>query len=369
MPRTVLILISFLIASCTVVAEEQPEPTLEEMAGQMLIIGFRGMEVSETDWIAQDIEKRNIGGVILFDYDVPTSTPARNIKSPKQLKALITQLKSYTDIPLIVSIDQEGGRVNRLKERFGFPKTVSHQYLGNIDNTDSTRYFATTMAKTLSDLGVNVNFAPVIDVNINTDNPVIGKLERSFSSKSAAVIRHASILIDEHRNNGVIASVKHFPGHGSAWNDSHYGMADVSETWQETELDPYRYFIQNNKVEMIMSAHIFNENWDTEHPATLSKKVMTTMLREELGFTGVLVSDDMQMGAVADYYGLEQAIVLAINAGVDILVFANNSVYDTEITSKAIDIILKNVENGTIPQSRIEEAYERIIKLKKTLSL
>lgn len=340
---------------------------LEGMVGQMLMVGFRGMEVDNDHWVVHDIRDYGIGGVILFDYDVPNGISVRNIESPEQVKSLVNQLKSYSTEPLFIAIDQEGGRVNRLKERYGFPPSVSHEYLGSVNNPDTTRYFAAQTAETLSELGININLAPVVDLNSNPDNPIIGQLNRSFSSNPDRVVTHASWFIEEHRNNGILTAVKHFPGHGSTWNDSHHGLADVTETWDELELVPYQNLINQGMTDMIMSAHIFNATWDAEHPATLTPFVMTELLRNEMKFDGVLISDDMQMGAITEYYGLEEAVRLAIHAGIDILIFANNSVYVPDITSRVMGIILNLVETGEVPVNRIEESYQRIMELKKQL--
>jgi len=368
-----LVLLLSVLVSCTADGKQQQptdantETSLEEMIGQMMMVGFRGFEVDETSRIVEDIRSRNLGGIILFDYDVPSSKPERNVKSPEQVRLLVEQLQAYAATPLFISVDQEGGRVNRLKPRFGFPETVSHQYLGEINNPDSTRYYARKMGEMISSLGININFAPVTDVNINPDNPVIGQLERSFSASPDEVTEHSRIFLDSFREYGVWGTVKHFPGHGSAWNDSHYGMADVTDTWKDEELEPYRQLFADGSAEMVMSAHIFNSNWSEDHPATLLPEIMTDLLRNELGFTGLLFSDDMQMGAITDYYGLEAALELAVNAGIDILVFANNSVYEPDITERAVRIILEKIDEGVIPEATIRESYERIQAFKARL--
>lgn len=350
-------------------SESVSYPSIETMIGQMMMVGFRGYELSGSERIVEDIRERNLGGVILFDYDVPLGRSGRNVRTPDQVRNLIQQLQSFadSDMPLMIAIDQEGGRVNRLKTRFGFPPTVSMQYLGEVNNPDSTRYHAERTASVLADLGININFAPVVDVNSNPDNPVIGRLERSFSANPDEVIKHSRIFLESFREAGLWGTVKHFPGHGSAWNDSHYGMADVTQTWDESELLPYKELFADGSAELVMSAHIFNENWSTEHPATLLPEIMTDMLREDLGFEGLLFSDDMQMGAITDYYGLEQALELAVNAGIDVLIFANNSVYEPEITEKAIRIINEKVDEGIIPESRIRESYDRITAFKSQM--
>jgi len=346
----------------------EQNPSLEEKIGQILMIGFRGFTVDDSDHIVRDLTEYHLGGVILFDYDVPTSTPERNIRSFEQVQNLNSQLQEISDRQLIIAVDQEGGRVARLKPTRGFEPHLSAEYLGEIDNADSTRYYASSMSAQLEELGFNINFAPVVDLNTNPENPVIGGIDRSFSKNPELVTKHASIFLDEFEKHGITGVLKHFPGHGSAWNDSHVGMADVTDTWQKSELKPYENLIESGRDFAIMTAHVFNENLDTEHPATLSKAVQTDLLRDQLGFEGVLFSDDMQMEAIRSFYGLETSIKQAINAGVDILVFGNNSVYDPDIVPKAVQIILNHIETGEIEEDRIHESYERVQALKERLA-
>ena len=221
------------------------------------------------------------------------------------------------------------------------------------------------IAQTLSDLGINLNLAPVVDVNLNPENPVIGGIERSFSGDPEVVTRQAKQFIESHHQHGVFTTLKHFPGHGSSEHDSHLGIVDVTGMWSEDELIPYQNLIDDGMADIIMTAHIFNENWDPEFPATLSEKVITGMLRNELGFEGLVMSDDMQMEAIRSHYGLEIAIKQAILAGVDILSFANNSIYDPEIVPKAHGIIKSLIENGQISEQRIDDSYHRIVDFKK----
>lgn len=366
MKKLVLVFLSLLFFVNPGFAQSS-EPTLEEKIGEMLMIGFRGFEVSDTSHIVRDIREYHLGGVVLFDYDVPTDRAIRNIGSPEQVQNLISQLNVLADHKLFIAVDQEGGRVARLKESRGFVPNVSAEYLGKIDNVDSTRHYAETMADQLRELGFNVNFAPVVDLNINPDNPVIGRIERSFSADPEIVVKHASIFLEEFNEHDILGVLKHYPGHGSAWNDSHVGMADVTDTWQESELDPYRKLIQSDHQFAIMTAHVLNENLDDEWPATLSKEVQTNLLRNELGYEGVLFSDDMQMEAIRSFYGLETAITKAINAGVDVVVFGNNSVYWPDVVPQAVEIIKNKVKAGEISEDRINESYGRIIKAKNSL--
>jgi len=341
--------------------------TLDVKIGQMIMIGFRGLSVDDTSPVIADIQKRNIGGIILFDYDVPSESPVRNIESPDQVKSLVRALQRASSIPLFIAIDQEGGRVSRLKEQFGFPPTVSEGYLGRIDDLEVTKEYAEKTAETLSDLGINVNFAPVVDLNINPDNPVIGKIERSFSADPVAVIRHSMATIDIFHAHGILSAIKHFPGHGSSRADSHKGFVDVTESWSPDELKPFEAIIQSGKCDMVMTAHIFNARLDPLWPATLSERIIGKILRDDLKFGGVVVSDDMQMGAIRSFYGLEMAIKRSILAGCDILVFANNSIFDEDIATRASGVIKKLVADGTIRSERIDEFYRRIMRLKKKL--
>jgi beta-N-acetylhexosaminidase len=358
-----------LLYACS--SDDDPKPdddALEKKIGQMLMVGFRGMEIDEQDQIYDDIASGRVGGVVLFDLDVALGFEPRNIESPQQVMNLNSQLAGLaTEHPLLISVDQEGGRVARLKEAYGFPATVSAEYLGITNNDDTTHFYSRRIAQTLSGHGFNVNLAPVVDVNINPDSPAIGAIGRSFSDDPAIVTHHAGIFIDEHHNENLLTALKHFPGHGSATDDSHYGVTDVTDTWEEIELIPYQNLIQQGKVDMVMTAHIYNANWDLDYPATMSKNVITGILRDQLGFDGVVISDDMNMGAITDHYGLEEAIFRSIDAGVDILIFANNLVYDELIAIKARDIILDLIEEGTITEARIQESYDRIMLLKGKL--
>jgi beta-N-acetylhexosaminidase len=361
----ILILI-FSIAGCE--KDEDKTPGLDEQIGQLLLVGFRGTTLTADNPIITDLENYNLGGVILYEKDGPTQSRPRNIESPAQLQKLVSDLKTHSKEKLLVAIDQEGGAVNRLKASYGFPATVSAQYLGTLNNGDSTRNRASIMAQTLKEMGINLNFAPVVDLNVNPESPAIGAIGRSFSANPDTVVFHAGIFIDEHNKLGILNCCKHFPGHGSATSDSHLGLTDVTNTWSEIELEPYRQLIASGKCQMVMSAHVFNQNLDADYPATLSKKILTGILREELGFDGVIVSDAMEMGAIADNYGQEEAIEKAINAGCDILVFSNNiSVFNEEVVSETVSIIHKLVDEGKISKERIRQSYNRIMKLKEGL--
>jgi beta-N-acetylhexosaminidase len=338
--------------------------SLEEKIGQMLMVGFRGLVVDKDHPIVRDIVDRHIGGVVLFDYDVPSKSPVRNIESVSQLKSLVSSLQSFAKRSLLIAIDHEGGRVTRLKEKFGFPQTYSAQSLGQKDDPDFTFRQAESMARELRKLGINLNLAPVVDLNTNPANPIIGGLERSFSDSPDVVSRHVEKFIQAHHKNKVLCTLKHYPGHGSSADDSHLGLVDISDSWTEAELQPYRYLIEKGLADAVMTAHVFNKHLDPTFPATLSKRVIHDLLRKKLGFEGVIFSDDLQMGAIANEFGLETAIFRTLDAGIDILAFANNSTFDPQIAAKAFKIVKELVKTGKIHESRIDESWQRITKLK-----
>jgi len=347
---------------------EEDTPSLDVMVGQMLLVGFRGTEVDEDHSIMKAIEQNHLGGVVLFDYDAATKSFDRNIRSPDQVKQLTDDLQEASSTPLLIAIDQEGGTVCRLKEAYGFPATESAAYLGTKDDPALTRQHAFSMSKTLSEIGINLNLAPVVDLNINPDNPIIGQRHRSFSDNAEIVTKHALAFIQAHQENDILCTLKHFPGHGSSVGDTHHGLTDVTETWSDTELEPYARIIQAGKADAIMTAHVFNRYLDVRFPATLSMTTITGILRKRLQYDGVIVSDDLQMGAIVREYDLDTAVITAIDAGVDILAFANNNGYEEGVVTHVCRLIKQRVSEGRISEARIAESYRRIQRLKSKLS-
>ncbi|MDR3329024.1 MAG: hypothetical protein LBS63_02800, partial [Prevotellaceae bacterium] len=252
MKRPALLLLCLLGA----LAAAHAGDSLRYRIAQMLIVGFRGAELKPESHIYSDVQALRVGGVILFDYDVPGKQRGRNITSPRQLKALCADLQQLAGGRLIISIDQEGGMVSRLKASAGFPPTATAKRLGQLNSADTTRRYAAATARLLRELGVNFNFAPCVDVDVNPQCPVIGKLERSFSPNPEVVATHAGIWVDEHRRQRVLTSPKHFPGHGSSAHDSHLGLTDVTATWTEQELRPYELLVQRGQCDAIMVSHV-----------------------------------------------------------------------------------------------------------------
>jgi len=337
---------------------------LKNKIGQMIMIGFRGTEAADDSYVANVIKNLKIGGVVLFDYDAPSKSFPRNIVNPEQTKKLIFDLQSFSSVPLFAAVDAEGGSINRLKEEYGFSDVLSAEKIGG--GIETTISESGKLALELKELGFNMNFAPVVDVNVNPGNPVIGALGRSFSSDPEKVAEHAAAFIKEHNKLNIITAAKHFPGHGSSASDTHLGAADVTDTYKDEELIPYKELQKAGLLDAAMTAHIVNRNVDKNYPATLSPDFIQKILRQEIGFKGVVISDDMQMDAIADNYGFEDAVVRAVNAGVDIVLISNNGTaeYDEQLPYKTRDIIYRAVKDGKISRERILESYNRIYNLK-----
>lgn len=355
-------------SSATTSGGEAKDPPLERKIAQMLMVGFRGLTLEATNYIYRDIQQYRIGGTILFDKDAKLKTYGRNITSPAQVQALTASLIALSETPLFIAVDQEGGKVARLKESYGFPPTVTAQYLGTRNDPAETKHYAESMASTLAANGLNMNFAPVLDLNINPQSPAIGALERSFSADPAVVTEQAGIFVDSHDARNVATAFKHFPGHGSAKADSHLGFVDVTDTWSEVELQPYRNMIDQGKARMVMTAHVFNRNIDPELPATLSPAFVTGILREKLGFDGVVVTDDLQMEGLTQFFDFKTIVERSILAGVDIILVSNNLEYDPEVTPTTINHVVDLVRTGRITEARIDQSYRRIMALKGELA-
>ncbi|MDD4409923.1 MAG: beta-N-acetylhexosaminidase [Candidatus Pacebacteria bacterium] len=359
------LLIFSAISTASADTVDPKEQIYKKMIGQMLVVGFRGTEADQDSYIVKEINKNNIGGIILFDNDMPSKkTLKRNIENYDQVKKLVSDIKNYSTSSIFVGVDAEGGYVNRLKEKYGFINIPSAESLGK-ENPNKTAEQATILGKELNELGFNLDFAPVVDVNVNPQNPVIGYLERSFSDNPFKVAIYASEFIKGLKQENIVPAIKHFPGHGSSTSDSHLGMTDVTKTYQSNEILPYMHLIINGYDDIVMTAHIMNTDIDKDYPATLSPKFIKDILRDKLKFKGVVISDDMQMGAIADHYGSEEAAVKAINAGCDMLIVSNNiNIYDEEAPTKIINAVYEAVKKGDINQNRIIQSYIRIKLLK-----
>jgi len=356
-------------------------PSLETMVGQMIMTGFHGDGIGsnreEFAAIQEQIKRGQIGGVILFDVDVSGLLAqgmdiveakkqifSSNIKNLDQIKNLNQQIQSVAPKKLLIAIDQEGGNIQRLKTEHGFAPIPSAKELGHGD-IQTTYNIAYDLGNRLGELGFNVDFAPLLDVDVNPQSPAIGAKDRSFSPDPIIVAQHGGAFAHGLESAKIAYSYKHFPGHGSAGTDTHAGITDITNTYQDYELNPWRELLKTSSpYTMVMVAHVMNTNFDTV-PASLSYK--TIQMVRDMGFNGVIVSDDMDMGAIANEYGTETAIQMAINAGNDILVFGNNLTFDKNRGHDVNKTIVKMVRDGKIKKSRIRESYKRIMELKSHL--
>ena len=352
--------------------------SLREQIGQMIILGFNGLDVNPQSDIIKDIDVDNIGGVVLFDYDQNIKKYEHNIRDQQQLQQLTKHLQDFTykfnqahhrpQLPLFIAVDYEGGKVNRLHERYGFKKIPAAAEVSKMSWLDANKV-VTNMAETLKNTGFNVDYAPVLDLNTNQSNPIIGKLGRSFSNDPLLVAKYANLYSTAFNQHGVQCAYKHFPGHGSSTTDSHQGFVDVSTTWNAKELIPYQQLLnKKNSCNIVMTAHVVNRQLDNSGlPATLSYKILTGLLRNKLKFNGIIITDDLQMKAIEEHYSLKQALTLAINAGADQFIIGNQL---TKIPIKAnvlVDLIEEQVKAGKISRQRIADAYQHIILVKKSL--
>lgn len=389
--------------------------------GQLLIVGFGGIDqqpngevtwndpngtqFKEKSYIAQDIANNHVGGIIFFGkiWRNPQNgkiVRARNLESPKQLAQLTSALQAYNvktrqqqhlpALPLILAIDQESGLVNPLVMVKDFPNYTA-QSLGKnetINQADPNKRqaaqafsleFAKKIGAVLQRCGINLNFAPDVDVNINPVNPIIGGLSRSYSDDPQIVISQAQQMINGLHSANILAALKHFPGHGSSTGDTHKDLVDVTDTYQmDKELMPYKTLISQGYDDFIMSTHVINGQIDrtqclagdandpqTWCPGTMSHKTLTELLRNQLHFNGVIVSDDMGMAAIAAHYPLEVALEKGLNAGVDMFIVSNHKFDDT---TTFVNTIAKLVRDGKVSESRINDAYQHVIAAKQRLT-
>jgi beta-N-acetylhexosaminidase len=337
-------------------------PTLREKIAGLIVVGFRGSALSQVPWLRTALQETGLGGVILFDRDQQTGAQ-RNVRSPTQVATLTRDLRGAArSRRILVSVDQEGGLVTRLSPTHGFPAVASEADIGR-GTVAGARRWGRGIATTLETAGVNLNLAPVVDLNVNPKSPAIGALDRSFSADPDVVVEMATAEIEAHRAAGVRTTLKHFPGIGSSTTNTDFGVADVTKTWTRRELEPFQRLVQAGTADVIMVGNVVNGQIDPNHPASLSKAVVTDLLRGQLGWTGPVVTDDLQAAAIDKAFGFEEAIALALEAGNDLLLLANQQRYDPGILGKAIDAVEAAVKAGRIEEARIDEAYRRVGQL------
>jgi len=322
---------------------------LREKVGQLFMLGFQGTELTED--LRALIKTYHPGGVLLF---------SRNLTDPEQAARLTNALQKLAQkMPLLVAIDQEGGRVARLPK--GFTVFPGQGTLGRAGTVSLAYGFAEVTARELRAIGVNMNLTPVLDVNTNPQNPVIG--DRAFGRDPELVETLGLAVIAGLQDNGVLACGKHFPGHGDTAADSHKELPTVShglDRLHEIELRPFVHCFQNG-LAAVMTAHVRYPAWDPEHPATLSTAILTDLLRGQLQFKGLVLTDDLEMHAILDHYSIEEAALRALSAGADILLICK----DSERQAAAMDAVYRAAKDGDIPTLRFEHAVLRVLEAKE----
>jgi beta-N-acetylhexosaminidase len=288
-------------------------PACDSEAGRLIITGFNGTQPTdpEVKTVGELLKRKLIGGVILY---------SRNIESPPQLKALTTYLKAAAE-KVLICIDGEGGRVRRLTKEKGFEFDVPTALDIAQRGLEKAGEIFKNLAQCLAEYEINVNFAPVVDLH-SPASQAIGKFGRSFSADPQEIVPFASEFIQQHRALGVFTCLKHFPGHGLAQDDTHNGLVDATNHADlKRELIPYESLIKDGKAPMIMMSHIINRTIDPDHPASLSA-FMHKLLRDDLKYNGLIISDDLLMGAITQQYTVENYVQKAFDAGTDILLFS-----------------------------------------------
>ena len=336
-------------------------PTLEQMAGQMIVVGFAGDSVDAKGVVnvREQIAEGVLGGVMYLKT---------NVASLKAVKAMNEAFRAASpDLLPFLTLDQEGGYVERLTRDVGFPETpsaaaVAAAGIGNVRATYNK------MARGIADEGFTVNFGPVVDLNRNKANQVIGKFGRSYGEGANTVTVFAEQFIAAPHDVGLVTALKHFPGHGSSTADSHEGFVDISKTWDPVELSPYQQLFAQGYEDFVMVGHLFHSGYagdgDLKLPASLSPEWITGVLRTELCFKGVVISDDLEMGAIREHFGLKDTVVRAVNAGMDVLLFSNTAKPRPTLAAEIRKILVDEAEADPAFRARIEESYARIVAMK-----
>lgn len=321
---------------------------IRALVSRLFMVGFSGTDL--TPDLARWLERYRPGGFIVF---------SRNLESPEQIARLTESLQAYAEgSPFLIAIDQEGGRVSRLPPAFTvFPAAA---IVGACRSPELAYEAAAVTAKELLAVGINMNMAPVLDVNTNPANPIIG--DRAFSHLSETVSAMGAATIAGYQDHGVMACGKHFPGHGDTSTDSHVELPVVTASASrlaEVELPPFREAIAR-EVASIMTAHVRYSELDAARPATLSPSIVTGLLREQLGFNGIVLTDDLEMQAILDTVSIEEAAIQALEAGVDMILIC----HDQTRQSRAIDAVAHAVAHGRLALDRVEASVDRIEAVK-----
>ncbi|MEO1103660.1 MAG: glycoside hydrolase family 3 N-terminal domain-containing protein [Pseudomonadota bacterium] len=337
--------------------------SLREMIGQILVVSYSGTSPNArgVKVVRDALRRSEIGGVLTFRHNIDNADDTRAINEIFK--------NAHPVLPAMIAVDQEGGAVMRVKPSEGGPDTPSAQTIGRGSPGDAAAAYA-AMADTLSDLGFTANFGPVVDLNVNPDNPVIARFGRSYGATAEKVLKYAEAFIEAHRARGIATSPKHFPGHGSSDDDSHDGAIDLTPTWSREELVPFAELIDRDLADMIMIGHLTLEGvtGPGELPASLSPIAIDGVLRSDLCFAGLVVTDDLAMDAVEARWGTPEATRLMLEAGGDIALVSLPAGKGMALVREITDHLVEHVETSPTLERRVREAYARVVSHKLNMS-
>ncbi len=338
----------FLLSLCFGVAQAD---RLTPVIGATLMVGWPGTEIADasTQQLCQQLSQGEVGGVLFLRHNMQT------VEQVSQLTTYFARCGARFN-PLL-AVDQEGGLVDRIGSLPGETSWPSAQEIGvHPPGYADAAYFA--MASRVAELGFNLNFGPVADLNTNPQNPVIGSLGRSYGTDNIGPF--LSAFTDAHGQVGVLTALKHFPGHGSSQTDSHHGFTDISGTWSPAEAEAFAG-IGTMPMTAIMMGHLVPRGFEPSgHPASLSEAFMGDLLRGHMGFEGVIVSDDMQMGAITDHYGFEQSVSLGLSAGLDLFIHSNSGPYRSDLVESYHAAVRTALNDGSLSEVDLRAKQRRI---------
>ncbi|RYE84682.1 MAG: glycoside hydrolase family 3 protein [Hyphomicrobiales bacterium] len=361
-PSRLKTLASVLTAGWLALSAPAAAQSIEQMAGQMIIVGFVGDSVDDKGVVnvRDEIAAGLLGGVMYLKT---------NVASLKTVTAMNAAFRAASpDLPPFITLDQEGGMVERLTRDVGFAEVPNAASIAGSNSPEDAGAIYASMARGIAAVGFTVNFGPVADLNVNPNNQIIARFGRAFGKTASTVAAYDQAFIAAHHAAGLVTSLKHFPGHGSSTADSHEGFVDISKTWDPVELEPYRALFAQGYEDFVMVGHLFHSGYagdgDIKLPASLSPEWITGVLRGELGFKGVVISDDLEMGAIREHFGLRDTVVRAVNAGMDVLLFSNTAKARPTLAAEIRKILVDEAEADPAFKARIEESYARIVAMK-----
>ena len=333
---------------------KRPRASIEEMVGQLLICGLPAKSATDESarLLARQLAEGKVGGSVLLRH---------NVKDRESVLSL-TELFVGANHRVLNAIDQEGGLVQRMSKAIGFSRLPRAQWVAEHLTLGQAAELYFEAGEELRRAGFNLNLAPSVDWH-DPDNPVIGKYGRSFGVGLNTIEGYATSFVDGMQRAGLAATIKHFPGHGTSRGDSHNGFVDISTTWSAEELLPFERLA--SRAQLVMGGHLFHPRFsDGELPITFSSRALQGELRGQIGFTGAIITDDLDMGAIRKSYSLEDAVVRALQAGNDLLLLSNSLDYDPDLPDRAVEWVARALADERLSLERLVDAYDRVMQLK-----